>query len=234
MMSPDASFHRFETPDALAQSLSDAIAVDLSEAIAERGRATLLVSGGSTPLRLFRALRKKPIAWEYVRVGLCDERWVPESDPASNAAFVKRELLQEHAAAATFVGIYTEGVVPEEAEALCSRRLKEWLWPFDVIVLGMGTDAHTASLFPWNPRLQEALEKSDPELCIAMTPSDAPHPRMSLTLQAILSAGHIYLHFEGEEKLRVYEEALQGDDAFAMPIRAVLKQNEKKIEVYYA
>jgi 6-phosphogluconolactonase len=98
----------------------------------------------------------------------------------------------------------------------------------------MGDDGHTASLFPHNPKLPEALDMNNDTLCIAMTPSTAPHERMSLTLAALLQAHRLYLHFEGEKKRLVFDEAIKNTDANEMPIRALLHQDTKDIEVYYA
>lgn len=105
--------------------------------------------------------------------------------------------------------------------------------PIDVLILGMGGDAHTASLFPNNVKLEEAFDLAREDLCIAIEPDSAPFMRMSLTLRALLSARHIYLHFEGEEKRKVYEEAMNGEDQHEMPIRSVLNQELKDIEVFY-
>ena len=223
--------HKFEEQEELINALTKSIVKNLQEAILEKGSASLLVSGGSTPKPLFEQLRKVPLAWEKVTIGLCDERWVEPSHADSNERFIKNELLQDEASQATFIGMYNKEQETNKAEALCSKTMQTSLYPFDVLILGMGSDAHTASLFPNNQRLEEAF--SSDELCIAIEPTTAPHTRMSLTLKAILSAKHLYLHFEGEEKRAVYQEALAGDDRHTMPIRSVLHQDINDIEVYY-
>ncbi len=225
--------HGFVKQEDLIDALTQSIATNLQEAIEQKGKATLLVSGGSTPKPLFEKLRKVALEWEKITVGLCDERWVSVSHPDSNEQFIKTTLLQDKASKATFVGMYQEGLEAKEAEVLCSKQMKAELFPFDVVVLGMGSDAHTASLFPNNKWLEEAFDMSCESLCIAIEPTTAPHTRMSLTLKAILSASHLYLHFEGEEKQAVYQQAIGGEDRFSMPIRSVLNQESKDIEVYY-
>jgi 6-phosphogluconolactonase len=226
--------HSFAHSDELLSALCTAIITDLEEAISEKGSAVLLVSGGSTPKPLFKRLRETPIAWENVRIGLCDERWVNPEHADSNEKLVRELLLQEHAINAQFIGLYCTGMSADEAQNECSEKVKSQLWPIDVCVLGMGDDAHTASLFPHNPKLLEGLEDGNKNLCISITPQTAPHPRMSLTFSAIISTRHLYLHFEGEKKRLVFEEALRGSDVEAMPIRAFLQQEIKDIEVYYA
>lgn len=223
----------FTSQQELLDALSKAIVKNLYEALALKGKASLLVSGGSTPKPLFERLREIDLPWENVTVGLCDERWVPADHPDSNERFVKETLLQSHAAKATFVGMYIEGLSAFEAEKPCEKRLRETLYPFDIVILGMGSDGHTASLFPENERLQEAFDLDSTALCIAIEPTTAPHTRMSLTRAAILRAHHLYLHFEGEEKRAVYRTALEGDAMSTLPIRSVLQQERNDIKVYY-
>lgn len=226
--------HSFQTQESLVEALSHSIMIDLQEAIEERGKASLIVSGGSTPKPLFQKLSTLSLDWEKVSVGLCDERWIPSWDEASNEHLVKTTLLQDKASKATFVGMYEEACEAEEAEQLCSQKIKEKLFPFDVLILGMGTDAHTASLFPHNVKLEQAFDLESEALCIAIEPTTAPYMRMSLTRKALLSAEHLYLHFEGKEKQAVYAEVLAGDDSYAMPIRSIVNQYDKQIKVYYA
>jgi len=216
----------------LVESLSQEIAKNLQQAIDERGKASLIVSGGSTPKPLFEKLRTLDIEWSSVTVGLCDERWVATTHADSNEKLVREHLLQGKASKAKFSSMYRDGVGALEAIELCEERLREELLPLSVVILGMGGDAHTASLFPHNPKLAEGLSLESGRLCVSMKPADAPHQRMSLTRLAILGAEHIYLHFEGEEKRRIYDEAVSGEDAMAMPIRSILNQKQKDIEVY--
>ena len=232
MMSGNIHFHDFETKIALVEKLSQNIVQNLQEAITKNGHASLIVSGGSTPKSLFEKLRKMKLDWGKVTVGLCDERWVSYDHEDSNAQFVQTYLLQDKASKAKFVGMYIDGKSAKESEIECSKLVEKKLKPFDVLILGMGGDAHTASLFPNNPKLELGFETT--KLCIAIDPQTAPHTRMSLTRSAILSAENLYLHFEGESKLSVYEKALSSNDIYAMPIRSILEQDKKDVEVYYA
>lgn len=225
--------HTFKEQDTLLDALSQSILANLQKAIDEKGKASLLVSGGSTPKPLFEKLSTTPFAWEKVSVGLCDERWVDIFREESNEHFVKKYLLQKEAAKAHFIGMYEKGKNIYTVQKRCSQKIKEMLFPFDVLILGMGSDAHTASLFPENEKLEEAFDLKNPNLCIAIEPMTAPFSRMSLTLGAILSAENIYIHFEGKEKISVYEEAIAGEDIYTMPIRSVLNQELKQVEVFY-
>ncbi len=230
MMSGNINFHEFSNNSKLVEILSQNIAKNLQDAIDKNSKASLVVSGGSTPKPLFKALQKIDIDWSKVTISLCDERWVNPSHEDSNEKFVKTYLMQDKAKNAKFVGMYIDGLEVIEAQEKCSKNIKK----IDVLILGMGGDAHTASLFPNNPRLKEGFDLNNPNKCIAIKPQNAPHERMSLTLGAILSAKNLYLHFEGESKLSVYKEALSGKDIYNMPIRSILHQKIKDLEVYYA
>lgn len=233
-MSERLRLHPFDAQNDLLIALCAAILHDLQAAIDEKGYAVLLLSGGSTPKPLFEILRHGNIAWSRVRIGLCDERWVSTEHPDSNERFVKTHLIRDNASDTQFIGMYREGFDAAEAQSECDKTFRRSLWPCDVAVLGMGEDAHTASLFPFNEKLPLALDPDSDALCISITPQSAPHERMSLTLAALLQVKHLYLHFEGEKKRAVFEEAMEAGDAFAMPIRSLLHQETNDIEVYYA
>lgn len=234
MINNHIHFHTFKTTHELIESLSKNISQQLQDAIDKNGKASLLVSGGNTPKPLFEKLSLSEIEWGKVTVGLSDERWVSSSHGDSNEKLVRENLLQNNANKATFVGMYNDEIAAKAAEIPCSEKLRAKLYPFDVLVLGMGSDGHTASLFPKNSTLQKAFDVNNDALCLAVKPDGAPHMRMSLTRAAILSASHLYLHIEGAQKLNVYEEALGGDNLYEMPIRAILHQNIKDLEVYYS
>ncbi|WP_331774106.1 6-phosphogluconolactonase [Sulfurospirillum sp. 1612] len=224
--------HKYDNQAMLREDLSLDIATNLSEAINQKGKATLMVSGGNTPKALFESLSNINIPWGRVSIGLCDERWVNPTDDASNEKLVKTHLLQHKASKANFIGMYQDMPIAEATD-ICSQKVKTHLMPFDVIILGMGDDGHTASLFPHNKKLEFAYTQELENPCIAIEPTTAPHMRMSLTKAAILSARHIYLHFEGKEKTAIFHKALEHHDEFAMPIRIILNPNTKDIKVYY-
>jgi len=227
-------FYSFETKDSLVSELSERIAYYLKKSIKENNKASLLVSGGNTPKPLFKALSNIDIEWKKITIALVDERWVDSNNKDSNELLVKTNLLQNFASKANFVGMYFDENNEIKAQEICSKTYKDKVYPFDVIILGMGSDAHTASLFPNNEKLDEAFDMQNENLCISILPTTAPHRRMSLTLKAILSAKTIILHIEGEEKLKVYKEAISLNDKYKMPIASVLNQDMKDIEVYHS
>jgi 6-phosphogluconolactonase len=194
----------------LAEGLSADVADELRRAIAAKGRATLAVSGGTTPQMFFERLSHQNLNWPRVTITLVDEREVPESHPRSNAAAVQNHLMQNHAAGATFIGLYQN---PAAAHVP----------PFDVVVLGMGNDGHTASFFPGGDTLAKALDRDGSEKIISLNAPAAWEPRRTFTLPVLLEATLLCLHIEGPAKQDVLTAALAEGPESAMPIRAVLR-----------
>jgi len=207
----------FERREQAAEALADALQRDLEVAIAARGHATLVVSGGSTPVTLFRLLRRRALGWDRVTVLASDEREVPPDHPDRNEAMIRRELLHEAAGAAKLVSLYPPGAIPAR---------------FDRVVLGMGADGHTASLFPGSPDLAAALASKEALARVYVPRLEAW--RVSLTPAALLTAGRISLLFFGTDKRAVFEAALASDDVAEYPVRAMLAQDAVPVDVYTA
>ena len=209
---------------ALAENISDI----LCEAIKEQGYASLVVSGGSTPKPFFQALKTQNLPWDKLMITLADERWVDASSDKSNEKLVRDYLLHSET---IFVGLKNETVSPEEGEAKCNAAIAAIKKPFDVVVLGMGADGHTASFFPNS--CSQALYPTDDALCKAALSPDGV-PRMTLTLPTLLNAKHVMIHITGEDKRIVYEKSCGDGIVENMPIRAVLHQKIVPVEVYWA
>ncbi|WP_166255557.1 6-phosphogluconolactonase [Marinobacter salicampi] len=207
----------------LARHLAEFVARELSRAIDRDGRASLAVPGGSTPVQFFRALRTQALDWARVEITLTDERWVPQSSEDSNARLVNANLLQDRAAAATFYPLKLEGASALEGQSAAERALDQLKWPLDVVILGMGSDGHTASLFPDAPELSRALDPGNSARSIAMTPPSQSTERLSLTRSALIQARSAVLLIHGTDKLATLEEAFARSDEQVMPIRAFLK-----------
>lgn len=221
--------HEFASTAELNTAFAQRIITLLQKGIEDTGRASLLVSGGRTPAALFQLLSEQELDWSKVDVSLVDERWVSESDDASNTKMVKANLLQNHAAAANFVGLVTAAENAADAVSECTANLANIKQPFDVTILGMGEDGHTASLFPCSEQIHAGLDRSLAARYIAVQPTTAPHQRMSLTLDAILTSQNIFLHLTGASKKDVLAQALAGDDPLQMPIRAVLQNADVEL-----
>ncbi len=222
----------FPTPEALAALLAHNVARSLAEALMHRGRAVLAVSGGSTPRRFFECLSHEAIDWSRVTITLVDERWVGEDSERSNARLVREHLLQNAAAAATFVPLYDAAfATPDAALPALEARLQARL-PIDVLMLGMGGDGHFASLFPGGDRLAEGLDPHNPALLVPMRADGAGEPRLGLTLGAILRTRQVILHIEGAAKRGVLERADAGDAR--LPIHALLQTRQPFLPCYWS
>lgn len=224
-----------EHPNATPAALAEHIANALRAAIAARGQASLAVSGGKSPIPMFEALCEQDLDWAKVTVVLVDERVVPRDHADSNTALVARHLLQGRASAARFVPFFRELAPKFNAEVLdalvrdAEERIASLPWPLDVAVLGMGEDAHTASLFPAAPGYARAIA-TDQRLAWVV-PDTAPHARISFTLSALLAARELVLSIAGENKLAVYRRAAQQADA-ALPISLVINQTQTPVSVW--
>lgn len=230
----DRTVRKFDDPDALAGAMAREIAALLETAIAERGEALLAVSGGRSPKALFRALSRCALDWSRVTVTLVDERWVPEDSAASNARLVREYLLQRYATEARFQGLWSAAPDSQQGAEAAEAHLRSLPLPFDALVLGMGEDGHTASLIPGGDSLGQALDPQGERLCLALRAPGNEHPRLTLTLPALLCARHIFLLIAGEAKWRVFEKALREGPVAALPVRALLHQSRVPVTVYYS
>jgi 6-phosphogluconolactonase len=225
---------KFADSDALARNLSDQLAANLRIAIAARGLASLVVSGGKSPIKLFELLRVETLDWSRVCIALADERWVDPTDPESNEKLVRDYLLKEAAAAARFIGLKNAAPTPDLGAVSAWETFARVPRPFDAVVLGMGDDGHTASLFPRSPNLASALNPAAVAGCVGMRSPVAPHPRLSLNLSALLDSRRIVLPLGGAQKWKTYCAASGDGPAEEMPIRCVLRQQHTPVEVMWA
>ena len=209
----------FENSAALAQGLALDVAGWLIQAIATKGSAVIAVSGGTTPVPFFEQLANHKLDWAKVTITLVDERAVPEDNPRSNARLVRDNLWRNEAASAQFVPLYLNPFISNIA-------------PFDVAILGMGNDGHTASFFPGGDNLAKAIDPHNSQTITPMIAAGAGEPRLTFTLSRLLSAAHLCLHIQGKDKMDVLDKALAGYDQLEMPVRAVL-HSAKPLDLYW-
>lgn len=231
-MTLDLREHHLANADLLAQALAADIAQRLLETLRRQTSATLFVSGGKSPIALFKALAARALPWHAITISLADDRCVDNQHDASNALLVRTHLLQGYAAAAKFVPLVD--VAPNasmaEPQVLANEatRAVNALGGIDVLVLGMGADGHTASLFPQAPQLDIGLDLAQAAGCIATSPQTAPFERVSLNLSAILSAKHIAVAIGGgADKHAVYAQ-LKTAPSKALPLSYVLHRTANK------
>lgn len=219
----------------LDENLAAQIVDVLVAAIAERGEASLVVSGGSSPIGFFQCLSRFDIAWQRVSIWLADERWVSAQDEQSNQKLVHTHLLQNFAAKARFMplaGEHFSSGGSAEHTALGLQQTYEHQSAFDLVILGMGLDAHTASLFPGIQELVTGLDAASDTHFMATQAPTAPHQRISMTLARLINARQIYLHVTGQEKVAVLLDAWRNDDPLNQPIASFLHQGRVPVRVF--
>jgi 6-phosphogluconolactonase len=226
--------HTFEEPsdqsNALAQAVGDALSASLAARSDGGGavhHATLAVSGGTSPKPFLQTLSASPLDWAHIDVTLVDDRWVPETDNASNARLVRETLLQNAASAAYFLPL-VDTTRPLDAHvadlnADPARRLP------DVVVLGMGEDGHTASIFADAPEWDVAIATQD--RYVAVNPVSAPHARVSMSMSALKGVSQLYLLIAGQKKLDVLTAALAAPQKNA--ISTLANAQGVRLDVYW-
>lgn len=214
----------------MTEALASTVANQLHAALCQRARATLVVSGGKTPVGVWQVLRNAALPWERVDITLADERWVPATHPDSNEALVRQHLLQSRAAQACWWPLYDPTVSLAQAVRQRGEALKQQLsWPADVVMLGMGADGHTASWFPG-----QAMPKDD-SWCMSASvppPPNVQQPRLSLTPRALLDAACLVLAVQGADKEHTLGQAML--PATDLPVGLALWQSLQGADVFYA
>ena len=212
-------FKSYPDADLMFLSLADQIASELADFLRRNGKASLCVPGGTTPGPIFDTLSGVDLDWANVAVFLNDERWVPETSPRSNTRLLRERLIRGKAAAAQLVPLYAPADQPEDQLQALSDGLKPHL-PISVLLLGMGADMHTASLFPGADKLDQALAADAPVL-MALRADAAGEPRITLTAPHLKAAFCTHIVIRGAEKRAALERAASLSPTEA-PVRVVL------------
>lgn len=220
----------------MVAALAAEIVARMNAGVDANGVASLIVSGGTTPGVLFDRLSQQAAPWDKTWITLSDERWIVPTHVGSNEHLVRTRLLRGKAANAHFVPLKTDDARPEAGEHKADAAIRAMHKPFDVTLLGMGDDGHTASLYPGAPELAAALDVAAPALVHAVhaQKAAATDDRMTLTLRALLDSKWLAVLIRGDAKLKTYEAALGDDDPCAMPVRAILNQSRVPVSVFWS
>lgn len=197
---------QFDTKQALEKELASAIAQELKKAINEFGNARLLLSGGSTPAQLYTLLSGVQLDWSNVLVGLVDERFVPISHPGSNEALLIQTIQQNEARDVRIVSMIADASDEVMNLVQVNKTYQPFMERTDVVLLGMGEDGHTASLFPDDTRSKVLLASSAIGI-FATTAPVAPEKRVTCSAEMLLKAHTLLLMIVGTSKLTVFQAA---------------------------
>lgn len=224
----------FDSREAASEAASRLIVRALKADLAESGAASLMVSGGGTPKRLFGLLSHADLDWQRVTVGLVDDRWVAPDNPDSNEKLVRTLLLQHNAACASFLPMKTEDACPIEAVANRDAAYAPHCRAASFVLLGMGEDGHTASWFAGMDGLADIVSPEQQRCVAAVEASQAVQPlRMTMTGPAVYAANEALLLVFGEEKRSILLSAPEADP-MACPVRFAIDGLGRKLSVYWA
>ncbi|MFZ3582568.1 6-phosphogluconolactonase [Loktanella sp. DJP18] len=198
--------------------LANVLAGELRQCLQTHDHASFAVPGGTTPGPIFDNLCSANLDWARVHVMLTDERWVPETSERSNTRLIRQRLLTDRAAEAIYVPLYADAPTPEDQLDDLQEALTPDL-PLSLVLLGMGTDMHTASIFPGADQLDRALYGDD--RLIAMRAPGAPEPRITLSAKVLREAMSRHIVIVGQEKRDALERAVNLSPEEA-PVAAIL------------
>jgi 6-phosphogluconolactonase len=222
--------------DALGAALAARLEETTRDAIAMRARAMLALAGGRTPFPAYHTLATRPLEWDRVSVFPTDERCVPHENPASNLSGMRAAFAQ--AGGLHMLPLTTDDGDPDRSLALARATLSRHAGDFDAVVLGMGNDAHTASLFPGAVNIGEALDPANPDDACRIDPlplpPEAPFPRITLTAARLLRARSFHLLITGEGKLAVLRQAQASADPLRHPIAAILHAPDAVVHIHWS
>lgn len=230
-MGESFTYNSFTSRDDMAETAAAQISQAVKSAVADRGEASLMLSGGSSPRPVYEALSEMDLPWDKVTIGLVDDRWVERGKPGSNETFLDETLLRGDARRASFIGLKTSDANPKAGAERSESNLAAIPKPFDVCVMGMGLDGHTASWFPNSKGLIEALNIDNPNTVIAIDARGCPvagdHPeRITLTLSAVMASKQIILMIPGAGKADVFK-ASADKSVYDAPVKALRAAGER-------
>jgi 6-phosphogluconolactonase len=194
--------------------------------------AAIVVSGGTTPAPVFSYMAHKELDWHRVHVLLSDERWVSADHPDSNEKMLRTALERSRASYAQILAYADLSKTPDERCTELDAEIRALPSPFTSVLLGMGVDGHFASLFPDADNLQSELDLQSSRAFVPVKTAGSPHPRISMTLAALLRCDEILLLISGNEKRAVLERAAEPESN--LPIAHLLRQSRVPVDVFWA
>lgn len=225
--------NKFDSRDELQDVLKNDVINGLSAGLVEKGKASMLLSGGSTPGPLYKALSQQQLNWNNVWFAPTDERWVEPDHADSNEKLIRETLLQNNAKAAHYISLKSEGNDPFTGQEQSNNNIATLPLPFDIVLLGMGEDGHVASLFPGLEDTSAAMDDKCVNFCQGIRRGGGDVDRMTMTLNSLMKAKKIILLFYGLKKLAIFEQAKLSKTA-DLPVSYLLHQHQVPVSLYWA
>ena len=222
----------FKSREEASLAAAKQIVAALTGRLNGQSKASLVVTGGSSPKLCYAVLAKIELEWSRVQLLLSDERWVPPTHEDSNERMVRDTLLTDCATEADLISLYNDSATVAERCVELNAAVNKLSFPFAISLLGMGGDGHIASLFPDSDHLETGLQLDSTEFFIPVNTAASPHPRISMTMAALSRSDEIVLLFFGDAKREIYEKAKASSTAY--PVSTLLFQNRAPVHVFWA
>lgn len=224
-MSETFKYHSFTSRGVMVETAVKQIADAVKTAINIKGTASMMLSGGSSPRPVYEALSDMDLPWDKVTIGLVDDRWIERGQAGSNETFLDETLFKGLAQKARFIGLKTPDASPAAGAKASAAQISAIPQPFDVCVMGMGLDGHTASWFPNSKGLREALDPNNPDTVTAIdargsSVAGTHSERITLTLSALMASKQIILMIPGGGKSDVFNESAK-KSVYDAPVKAL-------------
>jgi 6-phosphogluconolactonase len=230
----EAEWWDYDSVDEMADAVAGDIGFIVESALDARGEALIAVPGGKTPLPIYERLAKAKLNWKKVTIIPTDERLVPLTDEKSNIRAIAQAFLPT---GARVFPIGSDIADYKLAGNSANAKLADLKFPLDLAWLSVGSDGHTASIFP-GPDVDEALNAPKGRNAVGVMPdplpADAPVARVTLTRSAILSARTVLITVTGEEKKAMLEGAIADGQSSRLPIGRLLAEAEQPIDIHWS
>lgn len=222
----------FETRSDAAIAAGKRIVSALHRRLVTHESASIIVSGGSTPAPVYAYMAHKDLEWHRVHVLLSDERWVPSDSEDSNERMLRNAFEASRASYAQIASYFDPAITLEERCTELDEEIRTLPLPFTSVLLGMGDDGHIASLFPDADDLKQGLDLKTSRSFTPVHTASSSHPRLSMTLAALLRSDEILLLISGASKRTRLEQAIEPQSE--LPVAHLLRQQRVPVDVFWA